>query len=137
MEHGTISLKEAAALTGKTKATILNRINHKTSNKRLPAVRDSKDQWQIQVCDLEKHYKLNTQTKQPIDTKLDDTERLKLEHKLALSAVKIEQLTIQLEKSEMTSQQFHDLAQQNGKLIAHYVDGEPQPLPRKKFLGIF
>ena len=63
---------------------------------------------------------------------MDTIERLKLEHELERQRIEIQQLKDNVERLELTKEQFYELAQQNGKLIAHYIDGQKQEIEEPK-----
>lgn len=136
-----VTLGEAAKMTEKDKGTILYRIKHKQENKRLPATKNDSGEWQIQVVDLERFFKL----KLPVENKIqqqkseyfNEIQHLKYEHELELKNTEIRRLRELLDKSETSSQQFYDLAQKNANLLTHYVDGKKvkEEKPKRDWLG--
>lgn len=104
-----LTLKQAAELAGKTKSTILNAIK----KGKISAVKDELGRWEIELCELERVYKLNPQDEPQSGTELNDIERLKLVHQLELQRIEIEHLRHSLEKSELKGQQFFELAQKH------------------------
>ena len=124
----TVSLKQAAELAGRSKSTILNQLK----KGKLHGEKNAMGEWEIQVCDLEKLYKLKQVVEQSEQPESNDVERLKLEHQLEVQSIQIEQLKRQLEKAEATSQQFYDLAQKNANLLTHYVEEKETEKPKLK-----
>lgn len=124
-----LTLGEAAKLTGKDKAAVLYRINHKVESKRLPASKEN-GVWRIQVADLEKFFKLkkveveNSPPKR--SSNFIEIQRLKLQHELELKNVEIQQLKDKLEEAKLTKEQFYELANRNSKLLVHYTDKEAE-----------
>ena len=122
-----LTLGEAAKLTGKDKAAVLYRINHKVESKRLPASKEN-GVWRIQVSDLEKFFKLkkvsveNSTPKQ--SSNFNEIQHLKLQHELELKNVEIQQLKDKLEEVKLSKEQFYELANRNSKMLIHYTDKE-------------
>lgn len=115
MTPPTVSLKQAAELAGRSKSTILNQLK----KGKLNGEKNGMGEWEIQVCDLEKLYKLKQVVEQPEQSESNDIERLKLLHKVEVQNIQIEQLKRELEKSEATSQKFYDLAEKNASLLTY------------------
>ena len=59
-QRKTVTLAEAALLTGKDKSTISKKLTHKDETKRIVGYKNNDDAWEIDVASLSSHYKIPT-----------------------------------------------------------------------------
>jgi len=93
----TVSLAEAALLTGKDKSTISKRLIHKDESKRIVGHKDNNDAWIINIASLSTHYKIPTENLN------------KLEDKLATDSIVNSPLNSPPRNSEFNSNSTHEI----------------------------